>query len=62
MAELLEKAGESLRGLAVYHIGELGLTKLRSRVEAVHARRSGFLEGVLEGAVGALAETPTGAR
>ena len=48
LAELLENAGDSLRGLAVYHIRELGLTHLQSRVSAVQARRSGFLESILE--------------
>ena len=54
LAELLETAGESLSSLAVYHICELGLTHLRPRVEAVDAAGSGFLEGVLEGALGML--------
>ena len=56
LAELLENAGGALRSLAVYHICELGLTHLRARIEAVDAQQSGFLEGVLEGAVGMLSQ------
>lgn len=35
LAELLEVAGESLCSIAVYHVGELGLTALRPRLEAL---------------------------
>lgn len=56
LAELLENAGDSLRGLAVYHILELGLTDLRSRVVSDDAPKSGFLETILEEAVGIRAQ------
>jgi hypothetical protein len=38
---LLEQPGETLQGLAAYHAGELGLTTLRGRLEAIDLRRTG---------------------
>ncbi len=42
LALLLEQPGESLRSLAVYHVGELGLGALRGRVETLRREEPGF--------------------
>jgi AAA family ATP:ADP antiporter len=42
LALLLEQPGESLRSIAVYHVGELGLGALRARVETLRQAEPGF--------------------
>jgi HEAT repeat protein len=42
LAVLLEQPGESLRCIAVYHVGELGLRALRGRVETLRRGEPGF--------------------
>jgi ATP/ADP translocase len=51
LAELLDVAGESLRSIAVYHIGELGLTDLRPRVEALESSRDSVFQRVRQRAL-----------
>jgi HEAT repeat protein len=56
LALLLEQPGETLRILAVYHVGELGLTSLRPRLEAFRTERTTglFVLRVIERALGLL--------
>ncbi len=55
LAEVLEQSSESLRCIAVYHVAELGLTRLRSRLEAFRGGEVGFfLSRVAERALGLL--------
>ncbi len=55
LALLLERGGESLRCVAAFHVGELGLTELRPALEArAGSAPSFFLARVLERALGAL--------
>ena len=42
LAALLEQNSETVRCLAAYHIGELGLTDLRAQLSAIDTRKSGF--------------------
>jgi AAA family ATP:ADP antiporter len=42
LVTLLEAASETLQSLAAYHVGELGLSTLRGRLEGVDRRRAGF--------------------
>jgi hypothetical protein len=42
LAVLLDQASETVRSIAAYHVGELGLTALRGRLEAFDTRRTGF--------------------
>jgi len=42
LAALLEQPGESLRCIAAYHVGELGLTPLRDKLEKIELRETGF--------------------
>ena len=60
LARLIEEPGETVRCLAVYHVGELGLTALSPRLEAVRADRGAglFLLRVVERALGLLARAP----
>jgi hypothetical protein len=52
LAALLEQPSETVRCLAAYHVGELGLTALRGRLEAVDRRASGlFVAQVVEKAL-----------
>jgi hypothetical protein len=39
---MLEESGESLRCVAAYHAGELGLDALRPRLEAMRNVHTGF--------------------
>jgi HEAT repeat protein len=60
---LLEQPGETLRCLAAYHVGELGLTSLRPRLEAFRDERTTglFVLRVIERAL-ALLGGPSGGR
>ncbi|HUG55341.1 MAG TPA: HEAT repeat domain-containing protein, partial [Vicinamibacteria bacterium] len=60
LARLLEESGETVRCLAVYHVGEIGLVALRPRLEAVREERGAglFLLRVVERALGLLAGAP----
>jgi hypothetical protein len=60
LARLIEEPGETVRCLAVYHVGELGLGALRPRLEAVRAERGAglFLLRVVERALGMLRGAP----
>jgi hypothetical protein len=52
LAALLEQPSETVQCLAAYHVGELGLTALRARLEAVDRRSSGlFVAQVVERAL-----------
>lgn len=42
LAALLDQRSETLRALAAYHVGELGLTALRGRLESFDPRATGF--------------------
>jgi hypothetical protein len=56
LAALLDQADETLRSLAAYHAGELGLTGLRERLESFRGHETGLLATrVLERALGMLA-------
>ena len=58
LGQLLEQPGETLRCLAAYHVGELGLTEFRPRLEAAQKKETGlFVSRVLERALRLLAET-----
>ncbi len=46
LAELLEVAGEGLRSIAVYHIGELGLTELRPNLERLDSESYAVLDRI----------------
>jgi HEAT repeat protein len=60
LARLIEEPGETVRCLAVYHVGELGLAALRPRLEAVRAESGAglFLLRVVERALGLLRSAP----
>ena len=58
---LLEQPGETLQSLAAYHVGELGLTSLRGRLEAIDLGRTGpSVSRVIERALRLLAEPREG--
>ncbi len=57
LVTLLEAASETLQSLAAYHVGELGLSTLRGRLEGLDRRRSGFfVSRVIERALRQLAD------
>ena len=57
LVTLLEQNGETLRCLAAYHVGELGLDSLRGRLEAFRSQETGFfVTRVIERALGLLAQ------
>ncbi len=60
LARLIEEPGETVRCLAVYHVGELGLASLRPRLEAVRAESGAglFLLRVVERALSLLRSAP----
>jgi HEAT repeat protein len=60
LARLIEEPGETVRCLAVYHVGELGLSALQPRLEAVRAERGAglFLLRVVDRALGLLRGAP----
>ena len=60
LARLIEEPGETVRCLAVYHVGELGLAALRPRLEAVRAESGAglFLLRVVERALSLLRSAP----
>jgi AAA family ATP:ADP antiporter len=61
MGRLLEQPGETLQSLAAYHVGELGLTTLRGRLEAIDLRRTGpSVSRVIERALRLLADPREG--
>jgi hypothetical protein len=56
LATILDRSSESLRCVAAYHIGELGLTNLRPRLESLRPDETGFfLARVVERALALLA-------
>jgi len=57
---LIDESSETVRCLAVYHVGELGLSALAPRLEAVRAERGAglFLLRVVERALGMLRSAP----
>ena len=58
---LLEQPGETLQSLAAYHVGELGLTALRGRLEGIDLGRAGSsVSRVIERALRLLAEPREG--
>ena len=59
LAQLIDGDGDSLRSLAVYHVGELGLQEFRGRIEAVEPEPEGFLPAVLRQTTATLAEART---
>jgi len=61
LAVLLDQASETVRSIAAYHVGELGLTALRGRLEAFDTRRTGFFfSRVIERALRLLREADKG--
>jgi ATP/ADP translocase/HEAT repeat protein len=42
LVTLLESSSETMQSIAAYHVGELGLTALRGRLETIERRRTGF--------------------
>ena len=42
---LVEQPGETLRSLAVFHIGELGLDGMRPRIEELRSRETSLFVG-----------------
>jgi ATP/ADP translocase len=61
LATILEHAGESLRCIVAYHVGELGLSALRGRLESQRKDAGFFLSRVVERALALLAR-PEGER
>jgi hypothetical protein len=58
LATLLDEGSETVRCITAYHVGELGLTALRGRLEAFDARKTGlFFSRVIERAL-RLLDTP----
>jgi ATP/ADP translocase len=58
---LLDQPGETLRCIAAYHVGELGLTEFRERLESFQREPAGlFVQRVIERALALL--SPGGAR
>ena len=45
VTKLLEQPGETLRSLAVFHVGELGLRDLRERIEDLRSRETSLFVG-----------------
>jgi hypothetical protein len=46
---LLDQPGETLRCIAAYHVGELGLTEFRERLESFQQQPTGlFVQRVIE--------------
>jgi hypothetical protein len=61
LAALLEQPNEILRCIAAYHVGELGLTSMRGRLEAFDLRRTGlFSARVIERALRMLRQAEQG--
>jgi len=61
ISTLLDQRGETLQSLAAYHVGELGLTTLRGRLEAIDRRGTGlFVSRVIERALRLLADPGAG--
>jgi HEAT repeat protein len=59
---ILEQPGESLRCIAAYHVGELGLTSFRARLESFPPAETGFfLSRVIERTLALLARPGGGA-
>ncbi len=59
---ILEQPGESLRCIAAYHVGELGLTAFRPRLESFRPAETGFfLARVIEHTLALLARSEGGA-
>lgn len=59
---LLDQPGESLRCIAAYHVGELGLTAFRPRLESFRPADTGFfLSKVIERTLALLARSDGGA-
>ena len=42
---LVEQTGETLRSLAVFHVGELGLRRLRPRIEELRSQETSLFVG-----------------
>jgi AAA family ATP:ADP antiporter len=56
---LLESSGETLRCLAAYHVGELGLRDMETRLQALKQRETGFfVQRVVERALRLLSGPP----
>jgi hypothetical protein len=61
LATLLEQPGETLRCLAAFHVGELGLAALRGRIETLRAQETGLFVGrILERTLRMLLPAPEG--
>lgn len=61
LVTLLESASETVQSLAAFHVGELGLTALRGRLEELDRGRSGFfVSRVIERALRQLADPSPG--
>ncbi len=58
LTELLESRSESVRSLAVYHIGELGLRGFQPRLLKLEAPAEGFLAGVVRAVVDGFSGEP----
>jgi hypothetical protein len=59
LERILDEGGESLRCIAVHHIGELGLVELAPRLAALAERQAGFfLSRVLERTLEVLSQSP----
>jgi hypothetical protein len=61
LVTLLEGDSETVQSLAAYHVGELGLTTLRGRLEGIDRRGAGFfVSRVIERALRQLADPSQG--
>ena len=58
LRELLDTESDSLRSLAVYHIGELGLSELKTNVEALEPEPNSLLANAVQNAVALLTLDP----
>jgi hypothetical protein len=58
VARLVEQPGETLRSLAVFHVGELGLPSLRKRLEALRSQETSLFVGqMFDRTLGVLGES-----
>lgn len=58
LRELLDSESDSVRGLAVYHVGELGLSALRPRIEALDPPKASTLATMIEQTLDMLGPEP----
>jgi AAA family ATP:ADP antiporter len=58
LLQLIDSDSDSIRSLSVYHIGELGLSKLRPQIEALDVAAESTLATVIRQAIAILSQGP----